>query len=85
MGGGWRATVRVCRPATLDVGPHQPPPLCAPVRPGHWHVPDFLFVWANISNVISKRLEFTYKLEAAGKSKATSHTAILVRPGTEVY
>ena len=43
----------------------------------------FLFIWAKVSNVISKRMDFTYKLEAAGKAKATSHTATLVRPETE--
>ena len=43
----------------------------------------FMFIWAKISNVISKRMDFTFKLEAAGKAKATSHTATLVRPETE--
>ena len=42
-----------------------------------------LFVWAKISNVFTKRLDFTYKLEAAGKSKATSYSVVLVRPETE--
>ena len=32
--------------------------------------------------MFTKRLEFTYKLEAAGKSKATSYSATLVRPET---
>ena len=43
----------------------------------------FLFVWAKVSNVISKRSEFTYKLEAAAKSKSAVHSVTLVRPGTE--
>ena len=43
----------------------------------------FLFIWAKISNVFSKRQDFTYKLEAAGKTKATSYSATLVRPATE--
>ena len=43
----------------------------------------FLFVWAKVSNVISKRTEFTYKLEAAAKSKSAVHSVTLVRPGTE--
>jgi hypothetical protein len=43
----------------------------------------YMFVWARVSNVISKRLDLTFKLEAAGKSKATSHSATLVRPETE--
>ena len=43
----------------------------------------FMFIWAKVSNVISKRMDFTFKLEAAGKAKATSHTATLVRPETE--
>jgi hypothetical protein len=42
-----------------------------------------LFIWAKISNVFTKRLDFTYKLEAAGKSKATSYSVVLVRPETE--
>ena len=42
-----------------------------------------LFIWARISNVFTKRLDFTYKLEAAGKSKATSYSVVLVRPETE--
>ena len=43
----------------------------------------FMFVWAKVSNVISKRTDFTFKLEAAGKAKASSHSATLVRPETE--
>jgi hypothetical protein len=43
----------------------------------------FMFIWAKVSNVISKRTDFTFKLEAVGKSKATSHSATLVRPETE--
>ena len=43
----------------------------------------YMFVWARVSNVISKRQDLTFKLEAAGKSKATSHSATLVRPETE--
>ena len=43
----------------------------------------FLFVWAKVSNVISKRSEFTYKLEAAAKSKSAVHSVTLVRPETE--
>ena len=43
----------------------------------------FLFIWAKISNVFSKRQDFTYKLEAAGKSKATSVSVVLVRPASE--
>ena len=43
----------------------------------------FLFVWAKISNVISKRLDFTYKLDAAAKSKSAAHSVTLVRPETE--
>jgi hypothetical protein len=42
-----------------------------------------LFIWAKISNVFTKRLDFTYKLEAAGKSKAASYSVVLVRPETE--
>ena len=36
-----------------------------------------------LSNVISKRTDFTFKLEAAGKAKASGHSATLVRPETE--
>jgi hypothetical protein len=43
----------------------------------------FLFVWAKVSNVISKRSDFTYKLEAAAKSKSAVHSVTLVRPETE--
>ena len=43
----------------------------------------FMFIWAKVSNVISKRADFTFKLEAAGKAKASSHSATLVRPETE--
>jgi hypothetical protein len=43
----------------------------------------FLFVWAKVSNVISKRADFTYKLEAAAKSKSAVHSVTLVRPETE--
>jgi hypothetical protein len=44
----------------------------------------FLFVWAKISNVISKRSNFTYKLEAGAKAKLAVHSVTLVRPETEV-
>ena len=43
----------------------------------------FMFIWAKVSNVISKRADFTFKLEAAGKAKASSHSVTLVRPETE--
>jgi hypothetical protein len=43
----------------------------------------FLFIWAKISNVFAKRQDFTYKLEAAGKSKVTSVSVVLVRPASE--
>ena len=43
----------------------------------------FMFIWAKVSNVISKRSDFTFKLEAAGKAKASSHSVTLVRPETE--
>jgi hypothetical protein len=43
----------------------------------------YLFVWAKVSNVISKRADFTYKLEAAAKSKSAVHSVTLVRPETE--
>ena len=43
----------------------------------------FMFIWAKVSNVISKRTDFTFKLEAAGKAKASSHSVTLVRPETE--
>jgi hypothetical protein len=42
-----------------------------------------MFIWAKISNVLAKRLDFTYKLEAAGKSKAASYSVVLARPETE--
>jgi len=43
----------------------------------------FLFVWAKVSNVISKRSEFSYKLEAVAKSKSAVHSVTLVRPEKE--
>ena len=43
----------------------------------------FLFTWAKVSNVISKRSEFSYKLEAAAKSKSAVHAVTLVRPEKE--
>jgi hypothetical protein len=43
----------------------------------------FLFVWAKVSNVISKRSEFSYKLEAVAKSKSAVHAVTLVRPEKE--
>jgi hypothetical protein len=42
-----------------------------------------LFIWSKVSNVIAKRMDFTYKLEAAGKPKAAAHSVTLVRPETE--
>jgi len=42
-----------------------------------------LFIWSKVSNVPAKRLDFTYKLEAAGKPKASVHSVTLVRPETE--
>ena len=43
----------------------------------------FLFIWAKVSNVIAKRSDFTYRLEAAAKSKSAVHSVTLVRPETE--
>ena len=42
-----------------------------------------LFIWSKVSNVIAKRLDFTYKLEASGKLKSAVHSVTLVRPETE--
>ena len=33
-----------------------------------------LFIWSKVSNVIAKRLDFTYKLEASGKLKSAVHS-----------
>ena len=41
-----------------------------------------LFIWSKVSNVLPKRTDFTFKLDA-GKSKATSLSVTLVRPANE--
>ena len=42
-----------------------------------------LFIWSKVSNVIAKRLDFTYKLEVSGKTKTAVHSVTLIRPETE--
>jgi hypothetical protein len=42
-----------------------------------------LFIWSKVSNVIAKRLDFTYKLEVSGKPKTAVHSVTLIRPETE--